>query len=413
MLGNFTFHNPTKLHFGEDSLSKLSEELKNYGKKVMLCYGGGSIKRNGIYDQVMDELKKAGCEVVEMAGVMPNPTIEKVLEGAHMARQENVDFILGVGGGSTVDYCKAVAGSAWYDGDPWEYYFKNWQPMTCRWIPVGCVLTMAGTGSEMDSCSVISSHTENRKLFYNFRNPDFSILNPRFTFTVPKYQMVAGIYDIMSHILEQYLSGTDDNTSDYIAEGLMRSLIVSSGKAIVNPEDYEARSNIMWTATWALNTLIDRAKATDWMVHMLGQAVAAFTDATHGHTLAAVSGAYYRLLINKSDDAVQKFKRLAMNVWGVSAEAKTAIEREESDARINYPEREQARPKVKTDKQVAMEGLEAMEQWMRELGLAMNITDCGAKPEQIEGMADACPICQGGYYILNRDEVVQVLKESL
>ena len=186
MLGNFTFHNPTKLHFGEDSLSKLSEELKNYGKKVMLCYGGGSIKRNGIYDQVMAELKKAGCEVVEIAGVMPNPTIEKVLEGAHMARQENVDFILGVGGGSTVDYCKAVAGSAWYDGDPWEYYFKNWQPMTCRWIPVGCVLTMAGTGSEMDNCSVISSHTENRKLFYNFRNPDFSILNPRFTFTVPK-----------------------------------------------------------------------------------------------------------------------------------------------------------------------------------------------------------------------------------
>ena len=137
-------------------------------------------------------------EVVEMAGVMPNPTIEKVLEGAHTARQENVDFILGVGGGSTVDYCKAVAGSAWYDGDPWEYYFKNWQPMTCRWIPVGCVLTMAGTGSEMDSCSVISSHSENRKLFYNFRNPDFSILNPRFTFTVPKYQMVAGIYDSIS-----------------------------------------------------------------------------------------------------------------------------------------------------------------------------------------------------------------------
>ena len=388
MLGNFTFHNPTKLHFGEDSLSKLSEELKNYGKKVMLCYGGGSIKRNGIYDQVMAELKKAGCEVVEIAGVMPNPTIEKVLEGAHMARQENVDFILGVGGGSTVDYCKAVAGSAWYDGDPWEYYFKNWQPMTCRWIPVGCVLTMAGTGSEMDNCSVISSHTENRKLFYNFRNPDFSILNPRFTFTVPKYQMVAGIYDIMSHILEQYLSGTDDNTSDYIAEGLMRSLIVSSRKANVNPEDYEARSNIMWTATWALNTLIDRAKATDWMVHMLGQAVAAFTDATHGHTLAAVSGTYYRLLISKSPDAVQKFKRLAMNVWGVSAEGKT-------------------------DEQVAMEGLETMEQWMRELGLAMNITDCGAKPELIEGMADACPICQGGYYILNRDEVVQVLKDSL
>ena len=402
MLGNFTFHNPTKLHFGEESLSKLSEELKNYGKKVLLCYGGGSIKRNGIYEQVMAELKKAGCEVVEVSGVMPNPTIEKVLEGAHTARKENVDFILGVGGGSTVDYCKAVAGSAWYDGDPWEYYFKNWQPLTCRWIPVGCVLTMAGTGSEMDSCSVVSSHTENRKLFYNFRNPDFAILNPRFTFTVPKYQMVAGIYDIMSHILEQYLSGTDDNTSDYIAEGLMRSLIVSSRKAIVNPEDYEARSNIMWTATWALNTLIDRGKATDWMVHMLGQAVAAFTDATHGHTLAAVSGAYYRLLISKSPDAVQKFKRLAENVWGVRP-----------DGEPSGTVAGAAGTAAEADIKVAMKGLEAMEEWMRELGLAMNITDCGAKPEQIEGMADACPICQGGYYILNRDEVVQVLKDSL
>ncbi|MBR1433548.1 MAG: iron-containing alcohol dehydrogenase, partial [Bacteroidales bacterium] len=344
MLGNFTFHNPTKLHFGEESLSRLREELKGYGPTVMLVYGGGSVKKFGILDKVIAEIVAAGKRIVELSGVMPNPTIEKVLEGAHLARREEVDLILGVGGGSTIDYCKAVAGSAWYDGDPWQYYFKDWQPMTCRWIPVGCVLTMAGTGSEMDSCSVISSHSENRKLFYNFRNPDFAILNPVFTFTVPKYQMVAGIYDIMSHILEQYLSGTDDNTSDYIAEGLMRSLIVSSRKALVNPEDYEARSNIMWTATWALNTLIDRGKSTDWMVHMLGQAVAAFTDATHGHTLAAVSGAYYRLLLEKSSDAVAKFRRLATVVWEVS-------------------------PEGKSDAEIAMEGLLKMEGWMKELGL--------------------------------------------
>jgi alcohol dehydrogenase YqhD (iron-dependent ADH family) len=388
MLGNFSFHNPTKLHFGEEALSKLNDELKNYGPKVMMVYGGGSIKRNGIYDTVMAELKAAGKEVVELSGVMPNPTIEKVLEGARLARQENVDFILAVGGGSTCDYCKAVAGSAWFDGDPWKYYFKEMKPMTCRWIPVGSVLTLAGTGSEMDSCAVISSHSENLKLFYYFRNPDFAILNPRFTFSVPKYQMVAGIYDIMSHILEQYLSGTDDNTSDYLAEGLMRSLVTSSRKALVNPEDYEARSNIIWTATWALNTLIGMGKAQDWMVHMLGQAVAAFTDATHGHTLSAVSGAYYRLLISKSIDAVAKFKRLAVNVWNVSVDGKS-------------------------DEQIALEGLETMEQWMRELGLAMNITDCGAKAELIEGMAGACPINQGGYYILTRDDVVNVLKQSL
>ena len=385
MLGNFTFHNPTKLHFGEDSLSKLSEELKNYGRKVMLCYGGGSIKRNGIYDQVMAELKKAGCEVVEIAGVMPNPTIEKVLEGAHTARQENVDFILGVGGGSTVDYCKAVAGSAWYDGDPWEYYFKNWQPMTCRWIPVGCVLTMAGTGSEMDSCSVISSHTENRKMFYNFRNPDFAILNPRFTFTVPKYQMVAGIYDIMSHILEQYLSGTDDNTSDYIAEGLMRSLIVSSRKANVNPEDYEARSNIMWTATWALNTLIGLGKKEDWMVHMIGHSVGAWTHAPHGYALASVSMAYYRRAM---ENGLPKFARFAHNVWDIPTEGKT-------------------------ERELAEAGLQALKNWMLEIGLPLTISELGATADMIPGITETTVVYPAGYLDLTKQDITDILKESM
>lgn len=235
MLGNFTFHNPTKLYFGENSLENLSKELGKYGEKVMLVYGGGSICKNGIYDAVLAELRKAGKQTVELSGVMPNPTIEKVMEGVALARKEAVDLILAVGGGSVCDYCKAVAGSAYCEQDPWKYYFNNFGEMTCRWIPVGCVLTMAGTGSEMDSCAVISKHSENRKKFYYFRNPDFSILNPAYTFTVPQYQTVAGIYDIMSHILEQYLSGTDDNTSDYIAEGLMRSLIVSSRKVLGNP----------------------------------------------------------------------------------------------------------------------------------------------------------------------------------
>lgn len=232
MLGDFTFHNPTKLYFGENSLENLSKELGKYGEKVMLVYGGGSIRKNGIYDAVQAELRKAGKQTVELSGVMPNPTIEKVMEGVALARKEAVDFILAVGGGSVCDYGKAVAGSAYCEHDPWEYYFNNFGEMTCRWIPVGCVLTMAGTGSEMDSCSVISKHSENRKKFYYFRNPDFSILNPVYTYTVPKHHTVAGIYDIMSHILEQYLSGTDDNTTDYIAEGLMRSLVVSSRKVL-------------------------------------------------------------------------------------------------------------------------------------------------------------------------------------
>lgn len=319
---------------------------------------------------------------------MPNPDIEKVLEGAALARKEEVDLILAVGGGSTCDYAKAVAASAYQDKDPWEYYFKNFGKIDCKWIPVACVLTMVGTGSEMDNTSVVSSHKDNLKLFNNFHNPDFSILNPEFTYTVPKYQMVAGIYDTMSHILEQYLSDTDDNTSDYISEGLMRSLIVSSRVAIVNPENYEARSNIMWTATWGLNTLVACGKTQDWEVHMLGQSVAAFTNATHGHTLSAVSGAYYRLLINESKDAEKKFRRLAINVWEVNGEGKT-------------------------DKQVALEGLEKMESWMRTIGVAMTITECGAKAEDIEKYANVCPSLTGGYVTLTNEQVVQIFKDSL
>ena len=192
----------------------------------------------------------------------------------------------------------------------------------------------------------------------------------------------------MSHILEQYLSGTDDNTTDYIAEGLMRSLIVSSRKVLTDPKDYEARSNIMWTATWALNGLLACGKPTDWMVHMLGQAVAAYTDATHGHTLSAVSGAYYRLLIGRSEEAVKKFRRLAANVWGIVLTGKT-------------------------DKEIALEGLERMEDWMRELGLAISITECGADVSKLEGMADACPITESGYVVLTREDVINVLRQSL
>lgn len=388
MLGNFTYENPTRVHFGKEALDSLAEELKHYGPKVMLTYGGGSIKRNGIYDKVMKVLHDAGKTVIEEGGVMPNPDIEKVLEGAKLARRENVDMILAVGGGSTSDYAKAVAASAWQEQDVWQYYFKEHHPCDCRWIPVGVVLTMAGTGSEMNSGSVISSHREEQKLFDYFRNPDFAILNPEFTYSVPEYQMVAGIYDIMSHILEQYLSGNDDNTSDYIAEGLMRSLIVSSRKAKENPKDYEARSNIMWTATWALNGLIDCGKSTDWEVHMLGQGLAAVTNATHGHTLAAVTDAYYRLLIDKSADAVVRFKRLAVNVWNVNAEGKD-------------------------DKAVAIEGLETMEAWMRSLGLAMTITECGGKEEDIEKYCDATFINTTGYYTLTREDVAGIFRKSL
>ena len=326
MNGDFTFHNPTKLHFGENAMDALADELKAFGPVVQLCYGGGSIKKNGIYDQVVEILKSAGKTIVEDGGVMPNPTLEKMLHGATLARENNVDLILAVGGGSTIDYAKAVSVSAWCEEDPWEKYFIRFEEPSCRIIPVGDVLTMVGTGSEMNGGSVITNHDANLKIGKVFGPdvfPKFAILNPRFTFSVPRRQMVAGFFDIMCHILEQYLSGEDDSTSDYIAEGLMHSLIHSSRIAIKNPEDYEARSNIMWTATWALNTLIAKGKSTDWEVHMLGQAVSALTDATHGMTLSAVSLPYYRLILPYG---LKKFVRFAQNVWGVNPEGKSETE---------------------------------------------------------------------------------------
>ena len=255
MLGNFTYCNPTKLYFGKEALKWLNKELPKYGKNVLLVYGGGSIKKNGIYDEVVKILKENGKEVFEDAGVMPNPTVEKLNEGVERARKSKADFILAVGGGSVCDYAKAVSVSVNCKEDAWEKYFIRFEDVDkdTKIIPVGCVLTMVGTGSEMNGGSVITNHAQKLKIGHVFGEevfPKFSILNPEYTFTLPKYQMISGIYDIMSHILEQYFSGTDDNTSDYVMEGLLKSLIHSAEIAAENPKDYEARSNIMWTGTW-------------------------------------------------------------------------------------------------------------------------------------------------------------------
>ncbi len=388
MLGNFSYKNATKLYFGNDSLKYLNEELPKYGKNVQLIYGGGSIKKNGLYDEIVTILKDNGKEIFENAGVMPNPTVEKLHEGIRIARENKVDLLLAVGGGSCCDYAKAVSVSVNCDDDPWEKYFVRFEEPSCPVLPVGCVLTMAGTGSEMNGGAVITNHAAKLKIGHVFGEdvmPKFSILNPKFTFSLPKRQMVAGIYDIFNHICEQYFSGEDDNTSDYIAEALMKSVIHSSLIAVEDPEDYEARSNIMWTATWALNTLISRGKSTDWMVHMIGQSVGAYTDATHGMTLAAVSLPYYRFILPYG---LKKFKRFATEVWDISAERKT-------------------------DEETASEGLQAMEAWMRKIGVSLNISELGATEEMIDGIADGTLILKGGYKTLTRDEVKEILKASL
>ena len=388
MLGNFSYINATKLYFGDDSLKYLNDELTKYGKNVQLIYGGGSVKKNGIYDEVVKILKENGKNVIEDPGVMPNPTVEKLYEGIRIARENNVDLLLAVGGGSCCDYAKAVSVSVNCDEDPWDKYYLRFEEPSCEIIPVGCILTMAGTGSEMNAGSVITNHEQKLKIGHVFGDnvmPKFSILNPRYTMTLPRKQMTAGIYDIFNHICEQYFSGEDDNTSDYLAEALMKSVIHSSLIAIEDPNDYEARSNIMWSATWALNTLISRGKTTDWMVHMLGQAAGAYTDATHGMTLSAVSLPYYRYIMPYG---LKKFVRFAENVWDIC-------------------------PDGKTDEQIADEGLKAMEDWMKKIGVTLNLTELGVTEDMIDGITEATLILDGGYKVLTKDEVREILKQSL
>ena len=389
MLGNFTYCNPTKLYFGDKSLENLKNELPKYGKNVVLVYGGGSIKKNGIYDEVVEILKNCGKNVAEISGVMPNPTLTKLYEGVEIARAHNVDLILAVGGGSVCDYSKAVAVSVNCADDPWEKYYIRFEEPTCAIVPVGCVLTMAGTGSEMNAGAVITNEKTKQKIGHVFASEDimprFTVLNPNYTMTLPKYQMTAGIYDIFNHICEQYFSGNDDNTTDYIAEGLMRSVVHSSRIAVKNPQDYEARSNIMWTATWALNTLLEKGKSTDWTVHMIGQAVGGYTNATHGMTLSAVSLAYYRYIMPYGLD---KFVRFAENVWNVNSNGKSR-------------------------EQIAEEGLAEMEKWMREIGVVMNISDLGVTEADVEKIAELTIPMSGGYKPLDKSEVMAVLGKSL
>lgn len=388
MLGNFGYSNPTRLYFGDNSIKYLSRELRKFGPKVLLTYGGGSIKKNGVYDEVVQALEMCDKEIIELPGVMSNPTVHKLYEGCELAKENEVDLILAVGGGSVCDFAKAVSVSAYCDDDPWEKYYVRLERLSNKVIPVGCVLTMVGTGSEMNGGSVITHPEQKLKIGHVFGDevmPKFSILNPSYTLTVPQYQMVSGIFDIMSHICEQYFSGTDDNTSDYIAEGLMKSLITSSRIAAKDPQDYEARSNIMWTATWALNTLISRGKTTDWEVHMIGQAVSGVTDATHGMTLAAVSLPYYRRIMA---DGLAKFKRFAINVWGVD-------------------------PDLGSDEEIAKAGLNALEAWMKEIGVVMHLAELGVEESMFDAIADGTFLLDGGYRKLTREEVIEILKESM
>lgn len=368
---DFTYYNPTRIHFGRNALDALSGELAAYGESVLLMYGRNSVKKSGLYDKITAILKGAGKKVTELAGVKPNPTYAQLLEGARLVRENNVELILAVGGGSVIDCAKAVSVSAYCAGDPWRRYWIDFEEVDNRIVPVGSVLTMAGTGSEMNGGSVITNEALPQKVGRVYPPevyPKFSILNPEYTFTVPESQMVSGIFDTLSHLMEQYFSGDDDNTTDYIIEGVMESLVNSARVAVENPRDYEARSNIMWCATVGLNTMTGLSKAQDWMAHMIEHQVSAFTDCPHGAGLAVISAPYYRYIYK---DGLDKFARFAEKVWGVDA---ASMGKEAA----------------------ALAGIDAMAAFARELGLPTTLRELGATEDMLPKIAATC--AKGGAY---------------
>lgn len=385
MLYDFTYQNPTRIHFGKKAINKLAGELREYGKNILLVYGKASIKKIGLYEQVMNILQAEGKTVVELAGINANPRYTQLLEGARLVREHNIDLILAVGGGSVIDCAKGIACAAYAEGDVWQRYYVNQEPVTNRVIPVGSILTMAGTGSEMNSGSVITNEAENLKIGRVYPlalvTPRFSILNPEYTYSVPKYQMISGIFDIFSHLMEQYFSGDDDCTSDYLIEGLMLSLISASRKAIVNQENYEARSNIMWCATMGLNKILGLSKTQDWEVHMIEHQLGAYTDCAHGIGLAIISPAYYRYIYR---DGLHRFVRYAKHIWGVEDHGQG-------------------------DEAIALEGINRLETFIAELGIPATLREVGATEEMLPLIANSTAL-GGGYKQLNAEDILAILK---
>lgn len=382
---DFNYYNPTKIYFGKTALNNLKEELKNYGENILLVYGKNSIKRTGLYDRVIEILKETNKKVVELAGIKSNPTYDQMMEGARLVKENNIDLILGVGGGSVIDCSKGISVSAYCNGDPWQKYWVNFEEVDNKIIPVGSILTMAGTGSEMNGGSVITHEKrmlKNGRVFSPEVYPKFSILNPEYTYTVPKYQMISGIFDTLSHLMEQYFSGNDNNTTDYIIERVMEALIDNARVAIRNPENYEARSNIMWCTTVGLNTITGLSKTQDWEVHMIEHQLGAYTDCAHGIGLAIISIPYYKYIYKHGLD---KFVRFAQKIWNVNGENMSKEE-------------------------IALAGIEKLSDFIKEFGIPTTLREIGTTEDMLPKIANSCVILDSGYKKLSPEDILKILK---
>lgn len=381
---DFSYYNPTKIHFGKQALNYLPKELSNYGSNILLIYGKGAIKQIGLYDKIVSVLTECGKTIIELPGIKPNPTYAQMMEGARMVRENKVNLILAVGGGSVIDCAKGISVAAYCQGDPWQRYWVDFEEIDNEIVPVGCVLTMAGTASEMNGGSVITNEEVTIKGGRTYPanvNPQFSILNPEYTYSVPKRQMVSGIFDIMSHLMEQYFTGDDDNTTDYIIEGVLQSLIHSARIALQSPKDYEARSNIMWCATMGLNKITGLSKSQDWEVHMIEHQLGAYTDCPHGEGLAVISVPYYKYIYKYGLD---KFVRFAERVWDIDVNALTKEE-------------------------AALAGIDALGSFIKELSLPTTLRELGATADMLPKIAGSS-VKGGGYRQMEEQDILTVLK---
>ena len=389
-MNSFVFENSTRVFFGEGCVKRhLGALLAEYGGTVLLVYGGGSIKANGVYSQVTDILVQAGRRVVELSGVMPNPTYAKVLEGVALARAEKAGLVLAVGGGSVMDCGKAIALAAPYEGDAWEDFWAKKGVVRHTPLPLGVVVTMPGTGSECNGGAVVTNEAVKIKTDRDYPqcNPHFALMDPVYTYTIPVRQMVCGGFDALSHVMETYFSPPDEeNVSDDIAEALMRGIIRDLRASVRDPMDYAARSNLMWEATMAENRIIKLNKRTDFMAHMMEHQLSAYTDCNHGAGLAVLHPVYYRRICKAG---AVKFARFATRVWGIPEAGKS---REE----------------------LAEAGVEALAALIRELGLPTTLRELGVTGEiPLEEIANSVFLTDGGYVRLTHKDVLDILRVCL
>ncbi len=384
-MNNFIFQNATKVYFGAGCVREYLACLVRGASTVLLAYGGGSIKGNGVYDEIAGILRAEGKTVVEFSGIMSNPTYAKVQEGARLARDCGADLILAVGGGSVMDCCKAVSLAARYEGDVWEDFWARLGVIEVEPLPLGVVVTVAGTGSECNGGAVITHEGKKVKTGRDYPqlNPRFALMDPTYTYSVPKGQMVSGGFDTLSHILEIYFSPPDeDNVSDDLMEALMGSVIRNLRADIQNPEDYTARSNLMWAATLAENRVIKMGKQCDFQVHNMEHQLGAYTDCNHGCGLAVLHPVYYRHICQAG---LPKFVRFAQRVWGIHRSGRD-------------------------DLALAQAGIDALAAFIREIGLPTTLKQLGAKEEQLQQIAASCPISQGSYRPMTSEEMLEIFQ---